>query len=105
MTIHVVLNVVKWINAFPSKTGASPTISPETLLEGTGPPNLNIKRIPFGSYALVFTGTKNNMTSRSTPSIALSESNGKGGHYFMSLFSGKRIHGNKWTELPPDDMG
>ena len=32
MTIHVVLTAVKWSNAFPSKTGVSNTLSPETLL-------------------------------------------------------------------------
>ena len=56
MTIHVVLTVVKWINIFPSKTGVSNTLSPETLLDGKEQPDLSIKRIPFDSYALIYTG-------------------------------------------------
>ena len=103
MTIHVVLTEVKWINVFPFKTGVSNTLSPETLLDGKEQPDLSIKRIPFGSYALIYTVTNNNMSKRSTPAIALSESNGAGGFYFMSLYSGKRLHSNKWTELPPDE--
>ena len=78
-------------------------MSPETLLNGKKQPDLSIKRVHFGSYALIYTGTNNNMSKRSTPSIALSESNGAGGFYFMSLYSGKRLHSNKWTELPPDE--
>ena len=37
---------------------------------------------------------------RSIPAIALRESNNNGGHYFMSLESGRRIHSNKWVEMP-----
>ena len=36
------------------------------------------------------------MESRTIPAIALRESNGVGGHYFMSLESGRPIHANKW---------
>ena len=43
------------------------------------------------------------MKSRAVPAIALRRSNNAGGHYFMSLYSGKRIHGYKWKELPIDD--
>ena len=48
----------------------------------------------------VFNKTNNHMTSRSTPVIALLESNEEDGHYFMSLDSGKRINSRKWTPLP-----
>ena len=40
------------------------------------------------------------MKHRSVPGIALGPSNEHGGHYFMSLFTGKRINSNKWDELP-----
>ena len=35
--------------------------------------------------------------------IALKRSNNFGGHYFISLYSGKRIHGYKWERLPIDE--
>ena len=57
-------------------------------------------RIPFASYALVYTGTSNTLDSRYTPCIALRESNNNGGHYFMSLETGRQIHSNKWVKMP-----
>ena len=49
---------------------------------------------------MAYVGTRNDMTSRSVPAIALQESNNFGGFYFMSLETGKRIHSNKWSQLP-----
>ena len=43
------------------------------------------------------------MKRRSVPAIALMESNDEGGHYFMSLLTGKEIHAYDWTSLPIDD--
>ena len=40
------------------------------------------------------------MSTRTEPYIVLRDSNNNGGHYFMSLKTGHRIHGNKWTEVP-----
>ena len=52
---------------------------------------------------MVYAGTTNNMNGRSVLAIALNSSNEHGGHYFMSLYSGKRIHSYEWTELPIDE--
>ena len=59
--------------------------------------------IAFGAYALVYTGTSNGMKPRAAPAIALRRSNNAGEHYFMSLRTGKRIHGYRWQELPLDE--
>ena len=103
MVKSLVEGVVGMMNAFPSKQGISDTLSPTTIVEGN--PKLDLKRkiITFGTYALVYTTTSNNMKSRAVPGIALRRSNSAGGHYFMSLHSGKRIHGYNWDELPIDD--
>ena len=69
-------------------------------MDGRQNPRGDIKRIAYGSYASVYVGTKNNLDSRTVPAITLRDSNGVGGHYFMSLESGKRIRANKWEELP-----
>ena len=37
------------------------------------------------------------------PAVALRMSKTTGGHYFMSLYSGKRMHVFKWDELPIDE--
>ena len=95
--------ITEVLNAFPSKTGISSTLSPATIVEGKPKPDLSKEMITFGSYALVYESTTNTMKPRSVPAIALKRSNNAGGHYFMSLYSGKRIHGYKWEVLPIDD--
>ena len=91
------------LNAFPSPGSISYTLSPSTVVEGKAKLDLSKDIIVFGVYALVYTDTINNMKSRYVPAIALKQSNNVGGHYFMSLYSGKKIHGYKWKELPIDD--
>ena len=103
MSVHAVLTAVRWINQFPSKGGISDQLSPSKILEGIDDPDMNIKRISFGTYALVYSGTDNRMNERSVPCIALSQSNFTGGNFFMSLDTGKRVHGHSWKELPIDD--
>ena len=103
MVRSLVEAIIEVLNAFPSKNAISTTISPATIVEGK--PKMDFKRdmIAFGAYALVYTDTSNNNTPRTVPAIALRMSNNAGGHYFMSLHSGKRIHGYKWKELPIDE--
>ena len=43
------------------------------------------------------------MKSRRVPAIALGPSNEWGGHYFMSLYTGKKLHSYDWIETPIDD--
>ena len=100
MIISLLEGVERWINAFPTKEINKNTPSPATIVKGRQAPRDDVSRIPFGSYALVYTGTSNTLESRSTPCIALRESNNNGGHYFMSLCSGRRIYSNKWVEIP-----
>ena len=47
MVISLVQNIVKWLNAFPSKGGISEEISPETIVTGASKPDFNRKRIPL----------------------------------------------------------
>ena len=42
------------------------------------------------------------MRARSVPAIALSPSNQSGGYYFMSLYSGQKLHAYEWDKLPID---
>ena len=48
-------------------------MSPATIVEGKGNPDFNHKRIPLGSYAIFYTGTKTVMKRRNVPEIALNE--------------------------------
>ena len=81
MTISLVKTAVYWLNAFPSKNGISGNLSPANIVIGRANPDFNHNRIVFGSYAMVFTGTKNNMKARSVPAISLGPSNEWGRHF------------------------
>ena len=100
MVRGLIVEAVKWINAFPSMSGISRTMSPATIVQGLPKPNMKYKRIVFGAHAMVYTATNNKLEARSVPAVALNSSNEHGGHYFMSLYSGRRIHSYEWKELP-----
>jgi hypothetical protein len=103
MTNSLIECAIHWLNAFPSKTGIASNLSPSAIVLGRGSPDFNNRHISFGAYAMVYNGTKNNMSSRCTPAIALRPSNDSGGFYFMSLYTGKRLHSYHWEELPISD--
>ena len=103
MIRSLIEGIVDTMNAFPSEGSVSETLSPSTVVEGKPKLDLSKYIIVFGAYALVYTDTNNSMKSRAVPDIALRRSNNADGHYFMNLYSGKRIHGYKWRELPIDD--
>ena len=65
--------VVKWLNEFPIKGGISKTMSPSMIVKGKPNTDFNQERIVFGSYDLVYTGTRNKMNIISVTSIALNE--------------------------------
>ena len=103
MVITLVDSSILWLNAFPSIGGVSEFMSPSSIVGGKPKPDMNTKRIVYGSSAMVFIGTKNNMARRSVPAIALSPSNMHGGHYFMPLYVGRQLYSYQWNELLIDD--
>ena len=103
MVVSLVEHVTDMLNSFPSKESISCTMSPAMIVEGKPKIDLNQKRLPYGAYAQVWIGTKNNMTERAVPGIALKASNSKGGFYFMSLYTGRRINSYVWEVLPISD--
>ena len=97
---HCAYTVIKHLNAFPTKNGASDKLSPNTIVTGSPGIDLSLPRIAFGAYVMVYVGTNNNMNVRSVPGIALSPSNERGGYFFMNLYTGAELHSHQWTELP-----
>ena len=95
--------VTNHLNHLPSEDGVSNTISPSTIILGEGPIDVKYPTVEFGSYVLLYTSTQNNLNRRSVPCIALNPSNGFVGHNFLSLESGKKLHGYKWVVLPMDE--
>ena len=100
MVTGLLEHVEFWLNAFPSDSAEIKNVSPSTLVTGSPQPNFNKKRVPFGSYVMAYKGTKNDMSARAIPAIALRESNDFGGFYFLSLETGNRFHSKKWDVLP-----
>ena len=79
MTTSLVECATYWLNAFLSKNGITGNISPAGIVIGCSTPDYKHTNIIFGSYAIVHTGTHNNMKRRSVPGIALGPSNEWGG--------------------------
>ena len=105
MVYSLVENAIYWLNTFPTSTGVIQQLSPASIVLGKSRPDFSKPHIAFGSYAMVYNSTNNNMSPRTIPAIALKPSNQHGGSYFMSLLSGKRIHSYHWKELPiPDEV-
>ena len=103
MTQSVVEKTVTWLNAFAARDGVSQTLSPAAIILGTPNPDCQNLKITFGSYAQVYESTTNTTKARSIGAIALKPSNERGGYYFMSLSTGKRLHCYQWKELPVTD--
>ena len=102
MTRSMMEDIVYWLNAFPTKGGASRTISPATIVEGMPKPDMSYDRPIFGGFYEAYVKTTNGMALRTVPSIALKTGTGAKNHIFMNLQTGKEISSQKWKELPID---
>ena len=104
MIVGLMERISTVLNAFQTQ-GNVIQQSPSLLVEGRGPIKHDKSSLPFGAYAMVYTGTNNTMDVRGVPAIALHSSNDSTGFYVISLLSGCKINCNKWTTLPiPDDV-
>ena len=106
MVSRLIGNAVFWLNAFPHPDGVSDTLSPRYLLTGKHLDYNKHVRLEFGAYAQTHEEHSNDMQRRTIGAICLGPSgNEQGGHYFMSLMTGQRLHRDRWTALPmPQDV-
>ena len=105
VVVRLVSNAVFWLNAFPHPDGVSTTLSPRYLLTGRHLDYRKHVHLEFGSYAQTHEEHTNDMRARTLGAICLGPSgNEQGGHYFMCLRTGRRLHRFAWTPLPmPED--
>jgi len=97
--------VTTCLNDFPRKNGIFQTLSPAGIVLGRAPIDGNNLKATFGRYYEVYCGTDNTNKERCVSAICLRPSNSQSGYYFMSLDTGKRIHGYRFTELSnPTDI-
>lgn len=95
-----------WLHAFPTEDGISAHISPRELVSGVCIDANKHCLIPFGQYAQVHQEQDNSMLTRTVGAIALRPTgNVQGGHFFLSLETGKRIVRNNGTEIPATQEG
>lgn len=101
MLVEMVQMSIFWLNSFPAHDSVSGDLSPRQVMIGSDVDYSLHCKIEFGAYAQVHEEHNNTMITRTTGAIALRPTgNFQGGHYFMSLDSGRRLNRNHWTELP-----
>ena len=103
--VHLVPNVILWMNAFPSQNGVSKIHSPRYIVTGKELSYNRHAQIEFGKYAQTHEQHDNTLAPRTMGAICLGPTgNTQGSHWFMSLTTGNKVSRNQWTELPmPDD--
>ena len=74
------------------------------IVEGHAKFKWRKKMIRFGAYALVHMGTDNTMGAWSAPAIVLQQFNNGDRQYFINIYTGKRIQGHVWAELPVTNL-
>ena len=99
MVDECITMVISCTNDLPHKNGISQTMSPGSIILGRGKMDGNHLKGTFGRYYEVYSGTDNTNKERRVSAICLRPSNSQGGYYFMSIETGKRIHGYRFTEL------
>ena len=104
MLIELAFGQVFWLNSFPNQYGISNTLSPRTIMTGKEIDfNLHVRLAP-GQYVQTHEEHTNDMNVRTLAGIALRPTgNDQGGHFFLSLPSGRVVNRNSWTELPMPD--
>jgi hypothetical protein len=107
MTVHVVLNVVKLLNFFPTKGGVSETLSPKTIMLGE---TLDYKKhlsLQIGQYCQVREedNPRNSQLDCTKGTICLGPSgNLQGGLKSMALNTRKKIARRSWDIIPMPDV-
>jgi hypothetical protein len=107
MTIHIVPNVVKLLNFFPTKGGVYDTLSPKTIMSGE---RLDFKKhlsLHIGQYCQVHEEDTplNRQVACTKGAISLGPSgNLQGGFKFMALNSGKKILRHSLDVIPLTDV-
>ena len=106
MLIGLVYHAMLWLNAFPTKSGVSETLSPRKIVNLHKLDFAKHFKSPFEMYCEVHdepTPT-NTMATRSTPAIVLGPTgNVQGTYKFLSLATGKKVKQPAFTPHPMPD--
>jgi len=104
--VHIVFNVVKLLNFFPTKGGVSETHSPKTIMSGETLDYKKHLKLQLGQYCQVHEEDtpRNSQIPRTKGTISLGPSgNLQGGYKFMALNTGQKIIRRSWDVIPMPD--
>jgi hypothetical protein len=107
ITIHIVLNVFKLLNFFPTKGGVSDTLSPKTIMSGETLYFNKHLSLQISQYCQVHEEDtpQNSQVARTKGAISIGPSgNLQGGFKFMALNSDKKIVQCSWDVIPLPDV-
>lgn len=84
----LVISIVYWLNRILNYYGFSDVIIPDGIIEGRSVTDYNRKRISFGTCAMGYARTNNDIDSRCTPVGVLKDAKEYGGFKCLSLVTG-----------------
>ena len=101
LIIELAAWVVFWLNALHPSATILPNQSPQSIVTGHKI-NYNLHcRFDFSEYVQAYENVDNTMRPRTVGALALrSTGNERGGHYFLSLMTGRLINRLSATKLP-----
>jgi hypothetical protein len=101
LTIEMVHYSMFWLNSFPANDGISDTLSPRVIIVGSRVDYAKHCQLEFGSDIQTHEEHDNSMATHTKGAIALRPTgNAQGGHFFLSLATGRVLNHNRWTALP-----
>jgi hypothetical protein len=106
MLIELIYHVILWLNAFPTKSGISSTLSPREIVLRHRLDFAKHCKAPFGSYCESHDEPvpSNTMASRTSPAIVLGPTGNLQGTYkLLSLNTSKKLKRRNFTTCPMPD--
>ena len=106
MVIELVYSAIFWLNTFSPSVSVHGHLSLSTIITGCTIDFNKHCKIKFGSYVQTHEQTDNNMQSRTVGAISLRPTgNDQGGHFYLSLVTGRLLNRLHVTPLPmPDEV-
>ena len=102
LNFMLIRNVVTYLKMFPSRHGISATLTSRSIINGFPHLDYNMMKLVFGSYIQL--STDNAITNTTTPGtigvIVLDPKGTNGTYSFMSIETGRKVHGRIVRELP-----
>lgn len=106
LVIELIYSVIFWLNTFSPSPSVHDNQSPRSIITGRTVDFNKHCTTKFGSYAQTHEMSNNTMQTRTVGAIALRlTGNYQGGHFYLSLLTGRQLNRTSATPLPmPSDV-